>query len=531
MTTTSNNHSTGTGDRAGRFLPEPTDAGNAYRLVRRHGRDLRWCPALGWFVWDGRRWKRDSAMQIMELAKDTARSIYGEAQRVTDPDKAKKLAGWAYRSQDRYRLEAMVALARSEPGVYVDADDLDSDPWLLNCQNGTLDLTTGTLRQHLREDLLTKIVPVDYRPDARCPRWDGFLRRVFDNHEPLIDYVCRAVGYSLTGDTSERVLFLLHGTGRNGKSTLLEAVHYVLGDYARSTPTQTLMTRRADSIPNDVAALKGARFVSASESEEGKRLAVSQIKDLTGRDTVSARFMRAEWFSFRPSFKLWLATNHKPVAPATDQALWDRLQLIPFAVRIPDSETDKQFGDKLEREAEGILAWAVRGCRAWLSDKTLGSPPEVTEATAAYRSEMDRLGEFIAERCVVRREARVRMSALYNAYLEWCRELAEQPIESRPFRVNLANRGFRRDRSTGGVYYWFGIGLAAEPSGAVESGGPRVPSRPMPRPPWPKPKTGPLRSTRPLPHIGGSWPRTTRRGYGSIRRLTRATPVVATRLP
>jgi putative DNA primase/helicase len=228
----------------------------------------------------------------------------------------------------------MVKLAASELDFQVQPSRLDADPWLLNVANGTLDLRTGKLRSHRRSDLITRLAPVRWNPAADCPRWKAFLDEIFDEDVALIEYVQRAAGYSLTGDTSERVLLILHGEGANGKTTFLETLTAALADYAACTPTETLLAKRPDAIPNDVARLKGARFVTASEAGEGVQLAEARVKELTGRDRVPARFLHREWFEFCPEFKLWLATNHKPVIRGTDKAIWDRIRLVPFTVRI-----------------------------------------------------------------------------------------------------------------------------------------------------------------------------------------------------
>ncbi len=232
-----------------------------------------------------------------------------------------------------------------------------------------------------------------------------------------------------------------------------------MGDYALRTPTDTLLARRDAGIPNNIAALKGARFVSASEADEGRRLAEATIKDLTGGDTISARFMRGEWFDFLPEFKLWLGTNHKPVIRGTDRAIWDRIRLIPFAVRIPDEEQDKHLRTKLLAEAPGILAWAVEGCLAWQRDG-LGEPREVRDATAGYRAEMDVLAGFLEDRCVVKEAARVSAKDLYASYVGWCDETGEKPMTQKAMGQRLGERGFDSARvGKDRARYWLGLGL------------------------------------------------------------------------
>jgi putative DNA primase/helicase len=278
----------------------------------------------------------------------------------------------------------------------------------------------------------------------------------------LIGFLQRAVGYSLTGDTSERVLFILYGTGANGKTTLLETIRYALGDYALRTPVITLMSRRGDAVPNDVARLKGARLVSASEFEEGRRLAEGLVKDLTGGDTVSARFMRAEWFDFKPECKVWLGTNHKPLIRGSDNAIWDRIRLIPFNVRIPEQEQDKHLAQKLQLEAAGILAWAVQGCLQW-QESGLDNPSEVSDATQTYRNEMDILADFIEDCCVENPKAEVTVKALHQAFVEWCDRNGEKPMTKTKLGLRLKEKGFTPGRQTGSTArVWKGIGLLSQ---------------------------------------------------------------------
>jgi putative DNA primase/helicase len=321
-----------------------TDTVNAARLADRHGANLRYCHPWGkWLVYDGTRWRVDDRGAVVRLAKETARSIFEEAREAPSEAAANQLGKWASSSMSESKLRAMISLSQSEPGIPVLPDELDASPDLLNVLNvlnGTIDLQSGKLREHRREDLITRIVPVEYDPDATAPAWETFLQRVLPGEE-LRAFVQRAAGYSAKGDASEQCMFINHGSGANGKSTFQEALSAALGDYAMRTPTEMLLTRRSDVVPNDVARLKGARFVSASETEEGRRLAESRIKDLTGQDTITARFMKAEWFDFAPTHKLWLSTNHKPEIRGTDAAIWRRIRLVPWTVSIPPAKQDK----------------------------------------------------------------------------------------------------------------------------------------------------------------------------------------------
>lgn len=271
---------------------------------------------------------------------------------------------FARRSQSRARLEAAVALAEREPGVPVRPADLDVDPWLLCARNGTVDLTTGALRPHRRGDLITRLAPADYDQNALCPLWERTLVRVLSDPE-VRAFVQRSLGYALTGSVREQCVFLWHGGGRNGKATVLEALRHALGDYAAETPAETITARNGGGVPSDVARLAGARFVTARETEEGQRLAESLVKQLSGWDTVTARFLFHEWFEFTPVLKLFLATNHLPQVRGTDEGLWRRIHLVPWDQTLSPGEVDKDLPEKLRAESAGILAWAVRGCLEW----------------------------------------------------------------------------------------------------------------------------------------------------------------------
>ena len=439
-----------------------TDWGNARRLVALHGEDLRFCyPWSRWLVWDGICWGMDDTGEVQRRAKNTVATIYTEAGRALDDDARKAIGKHAIRSESDNRLRAMTNLAQSEPTIPVLPGELDGDRWLLNLQNGTLDLHTATLEPHRRTDLITKLAPVRYDPGARCPMWLAFLDRIMAGNPDLIAFLQRAVGYALTGDTSERCLFILHGSGANGKSTFLNVVSALLGeDYAQQTPTDTLLTKPwGNTIPNDVARLRGARLVTAQETEEGRRLAESLVKQMTGGDKLTARFLRAEFFEFVPNFKIFLATNHKPEIRGTDKAIWDRIRLIPFDVTIPEHEQDKHLAEKLQGELAGILCWALDGCLAWQRDG-LGEPAEVKRATAGYRAEMDVVESFIEDCCHLSPMAVASKGALYDAYCKWCEQSGEAPLSKRLFGARIRERGFGDERrGEARTRHWTGIGL------------------------------------------------------------------------
>jgi putative DNA primase/helicase len=456
-----------------------TDLGNSERFVDAHRDRVLWCPARKSFlVYDGKRYAWDERGEVVKLAHLTARSIFHEAANTEDEDEQKKIAGFAAVSQNTTRIRAM--LTEAKPYLAVGMDELDRDPWLVNCQNGTLDLRTGRLKDHDPEDRITKIVPVDYDPEASCPRFLRFLKETLVDNA-VIKFVQRYSGYTLTGITRERLLAILYGFGKNGKTTLVELLHEVLGDYARNTDVETLLIKKYQGVGNDVAALKGARFVSAAEVEKGRRLAESKVKQLTGRDTVTARFLFGENFDFKPEFKLWLSTNNKPVIQGTDDAIWDRIRLIPFSQRFDGPKADPKLPDKLRNELAGVFAWMVEGCLEW-QEHGLEEPKTVTDATKQYREEMDTLAAFLDEVCVLGPNYRVLAEGLYQRYAMWCDKSGERKDPKKAFVARLEERGFERRRETAGVnkgrYIWLGIGFrgGGEPPEDDDVGSPGEPN-------------------------------------------------------
>jgi len=456
-----------------------TDLGNAERFVDAHRDRVLWCPARKAFLcWDGKRYAWDERGEVVKLAHATARNIFHEAADAEGEEEQRAITKWALASQNESRINAMLSQAR--PYLAVGMEDLDRDPWLINCQNGTLDLRTGRLKVHDPTDRITKIVPVDYDSDAPAPRFEQFLQEALVD-AALIKFLKRYSGYTLTGITRERLLAILYGFGKNGKTTLVELLHEVLGDYARNTDVETLLIKKYQGVGNDVAALKGARFVSAAEVEKGRRLAESKVKQLTGRDTVTARFLFGENFDFKPEFKLWLSTNNKPVIQGTDDAIWDRIRLIPFMQRFDGHKADTKLPDKLRGELPGVFTWMVEGCLEW-QEHGLEEPKTVTEATKQYREEMDTLASFLDEACVVGAGYRVLAERLYQRYAIWCDKSGERKDPKKAFVARLGERGFVRRRETAGVnkgrYIWLGIGFRSgdEPPEDDDDGSPGEPN-------------------------------------------------------
>ena len=378
--------------------PHYTDLGNCYRLVREHGENIRYVAIWKkWLVWTGTYWQIDNSGGVERLAKDTVLQIpkegiveldrlartTKEAERDKIQKKIKEILVWSKNSQADNRLGAMINLAKSELQIALTPEDFDTDPFLLGVRNGVIDLRTGQMIEPRRKQYITKSSGIEYRPGATAPTWKIFLERIQPDPD-MRAFLRRWCGYCLTGDTSEQCFTIFYGTGKNGKTTLVDTLMHILGTWARQADFQTFSVKDRDSISNDLARLAGCRLVSASEGSDGVRLDEATIKKLTGGDRITARFLHAEFFEYTPSFKLILSSNHKPSIRGTDEGIWRRIRLVPFAVTIPEDEKDPHLKKKLFAEAPGILNWALEGCREWQRNG-LGMPAAIQNATGEYR--------------------------------------------------------------------------------------------------------------------------------------------------
>ena len=401
-----------------------TDYGNAQRLVLLHGSKLRHVYSLNrWYEWDRRRWQVDNTGSVIRFTKETFRHMAKVALKRKDHD---ALLKFARASENRTRIDAAVTLARSERQVVVKPEQLDADRWLLNVRNGTIELRSGELYPHRPEDLITKLAPVNYDPKATCPTFTCFLEETTSGRQDLAFYLQQLLGMCLTGDISEQILPVFYGEGANGKSTLLDLILYVMGDYAGLAAPDLLMARRWSQHPTEIADLWGKRLVMSIETERSQTLRTAFIKSITGDARLKGRFMRADFFEFDRTFSTILCTNNKPTISEQTVAIWRRLRLLPFTNVVPEARQDKRLLAKLKAEAAGVLAWMVRGCLSW-QRKGLITPPDVVAATEAYRAEQDHHQRFADDCLTLTCEACTSSREIIDAYEEWCREAGVKP--------------------------------------------------------------------------------------------------------
>lgn len=424
-----------------------TDVANAQRLYAAYAKSVMFVDGIDWFHWTGVHWKKDKH-RIVRLAQNLGLMIAGEV--TSNQQNFHSLIKWAKESESRSRIDAAIKLLKSY--VNTDVDKLDSDPFLLNVSNGTVDLRSQLLLEHNREDLITRKVDVPYDPLAECPLFLKTISRVLNYDPELISYFQRICGYFLTGNVREQVLFILYGVGANGKSTIVGILLNILGAFAKLAAPNLLLSSIQARHPTELADLMGARLVVASETPEKGRFNENLVKQLTGGDPIKARFMRQDFFEFLPTHKFAILTNHKPTIEGSDVGIWRRIHLIPFQVVIPKDEQDQELPEKLKLEQPGILKWCVDGCAEWLK-QGLNPPESVTAATAEYRSDQDVFSQFLSDCCSIRREKQVMASVLYKRYQTWCLECGETPLSQVVFWQRLSEKGITKTRTSRGFLY------------------------------------------------------------------------------
>jgi putative DNA primase/helicase len=409
-----------------------TDAGNAKRFVRLHGRDFRYVfEQRRWLHWDGRVWATDTIGHVQRAGVHTAAAMYGEAAALDDDSARQALVKHARASEGKARLDAMVSVASADAALAIAPDVLDADPWALNVANGTVNLRTGELREHDPAEMHSKIAGAALA-EASAPRWETFLEQVLPDRE-VRAFVQKLAGYSLTGEVGEHVLPFVHGSGANGKSVFLAVLRKVLGDYAAEAAPELLVARYGDrGVPTDILDLRGFRFVTTTEVEGNKRMDATLMKRITGEDTLKARAMRQDFVEFRNVTHLWMAANDKPPVDGLDEAVWRRLRLIPFGVTIDENKRDPELIAKLMAERDAILGWLVAGCVAYVRDG-LKPPAAVLAATDEYRAESNPLLEWWEARGALEKHAETPSRELHDSYREWC---AESRFRGKPIAIN-----------------------------------------------------------------------------------------------
>jgi putative DNA primase/helicase len=440
-----------------------TDLTNAERLVKEYGSEIRYNPAWKkWLVWNDKYWQLDEGeVMVTKRCIRMIRDLYGAALETDDYRERIEIEKFAMQSESLKRITACIQVASKLEAVQITGDELDTNKWLLNVQNGTVDIKNGAFREHCKDDYITKIANVDYVPNADYPVWRAFICDIMNYNAEIIKFLQTAAGWGITGDTSEQTMFILFGSGANGKSTFLNTIINILDEYAATAQTETFIKQNMEKVSNDIARLRGTRFVITSETEQGKRLSEPLIKQITGNDKLTARFLYGEYFSFLPTFKIFMATNHKPVIKGTDHGIWRRIKLIPFTTTVPPEKQDKELDKKLFEERSGILNWLLEGATRWSAER-LVAPACILNATDEYRGEMDVIGSFLKERCVYDGGFQVRVRELFKAYQEWCGENNEYACSERFFGLRLKELKFAQSR-TSEARYWCGIMLRPTP--------------------------------------------------------------------
>lgn len=444
------------------------DLGNAQRLASIYGDIIRYCHETGkWYTYNGTYWKVDDNGAIYRYCWETVRIYQNTALENFQEIRQNTLRGaekyspefqeanaqfkWSKNSAVANRIEAMTKTAGNYK--YISQNQLDTQNSFITCNNVTIDLETGKILKHSPEHYITKKINIDYNPEVETPVFDAFLNRIFNNDKDLINFIQIALGYTMTGETREQCFFIAYGTGSNGKSTLFDIISYILDDYTQNIPTAVLMDnqKRGSEASPELARAKGKRFVIASESKDIATLNENQIKALTGGDTVAVRPLYGQGFEYKPTYKIWLGTNHKPLIKGTDNGIWRRVKMIPFSVTIPEAEQDKLLSEELKIEKAGILNWLIKGALKYYK---FGLPKNKTvdDATKEYREEMDILGDFLND-CIDHKDgSSITGKTLYETYKNHCYENGLEPISNTSFGRKLIERGFKKEK-VGTVYY------------------------------------------------------------------------------
>ncbi|MBR5400301.1 MAG: hypothetical protein IK102_00705 [Treponema sp.] len=438
-----------------------TDITNRDYFLKAFGDKIRFCLMWNKFLlWNGTCWEIDKKGKVEEDCVDFVHHMYRGLRVINDLQLQKDFEKHLIKSESFRRIQALVGLLKMSKDIKVADDELDTDNYLFNVNGITLNLKNGKGFPPEPKNLITKKSKFVYDKEAKCPTWDMFLLQIFNQDKDLIRFVQKAMGYSLSGDVTEQCLFILWGTGANGKSTFLNVLQELFGDYACTTGTETFMKKTSEQS-NDLARLKGIRLVTTTEVEQGKSLSESLIKQITGGDEITARFLYGEYFSFKPTFKIFMATNHKPKIRGADNGIWRRIKMIPFTVTIPPEQRDKTLTEKLITENSGILNWLIQGYAMWRKEG-LNEPNAIREANEEYRMDMDAVGTFVNDCFDIDATLRWRLpnQMLYQTYIKWCNVNNERVMSQKWLTMRMSEKGFKRMVSNNGRIW---LGLARKP--------------------------------------------------------------------
>jgi putative DNA primase/helicase len=445
-----------------------SDLGNARRLARYYGQEIRYCPDMDrWFWWDGRRWARDTpkSIKLQSLAQlVTDRMLLEELPRIGDDTRLRKeFFKFIGASRNMGKTRAMVDQARSLPELLVYSEELDANPCMINCRNGTLNLDTAALQPHEKSDYITKITGCDWRGQRVDQTWESFLHSSTQGNQTVLAFLQRAAGYSIQGANPEERFFMVYGPAGSGKSTFVNSVQKALGEYATSVEASTFTTRgQAGEVREDLVKLRGMHLVTTGEVDEGKSWSAAQLKRLTGNDVISARALYSADIEFTPGFKLWITTNARPVVHDSSEGFWRRVVVIPFEHVVPVDERDSAVKSYLASDPDAhaaILSWCLEGYKLWQREGPMSRmPEEIAQAINDYREDSDPLAEFISECCVVAPGETERAGDLYGSYTVWASRRQITPISQAQFKQSIINRGFERTRRQNG-YYHSGVSL------------------------------------------------------------------------
>ena len=438
-----------------------TDITNRDYFLKAFGSKIRYCLMWNKFlIWNGTCWEIDKKGKVEEDCVDFVHHMYRGLRVITDLQLQKDFEKHLIKSESFRRIQALVGLLKMSKDIKVSDDELDTDNYLFNVKGIILNLKNGKGFPPEPTNLITKRSKFIYDKDAKCPTWDMFLLQIFNKDTDLIRFVQKAMGYSLSGDVREQCLFILWGTGANGKSTFLNVLQELFGDYACTTGTETFMKKTSEQS-NDLARLKGIRLVTTTEVEQGKALSESLIKQITGGDEITARFLYGEYFSFKPTFKIFMATNHKPKIRGADNGIWRRIKMIPFTVTIPEEQRDKTLTEKLIAENSGILNWLIQGYALWRKEG-LNEPEAIRDANEEYRMDMDAVGTFVNDCFDLDASMRWRLpnQMLYQTYIKWCNANNERVMSQKWLTMRMSEKGFKRMVSNTGRIW---LGLARKP--------------------------------------------------------------------